>query len=325
MKAIVQDGFGATGALELREIDAPEVGDSGVLVRVRAAGVNAVDLYMMRGQPYIARPLFGWRRPKTPVRGIDVAGVVEAVGAEVTQLQPGDEIFGACRGSFAEYARSDEDHLVTKPTELTFEQAAALPVAGCTALHALRKQGDVQPGQRVLVNGAGGGIGTFAVQMAKAFGAEVTGVCSTSKVELVESLGADHVIDYTREDFAESGERYDLMLDIPGTRSLSDCRRVLTPRGTYVLIGAPTGRWVGPPKRTARAMLLSPFVGQSFRAFVSSDDRESLLAVKELVECGQVTPVIGRTYDGLAEVPDAMRHLEEGHAQGNVVITVRSE
>ena len=321
MKAIVQDDFGSPEVLELREIDAPEVGDSTVLVRVRAAGVDAADAYMMRGLPYIARPIFGLRKPKTPVRGIDVAGTVEAVGADVTQLQPGDEVFGACRGSFAEYARSDESHLVTKPAELTFEQAAALPVAGCTALHALREQGGVQAGQKVLINGAGGGIGTFAVQMAKAFGAEVTGVCSTSKVELVRSLGADHVIDYTRQDFAESGRRYDLMLDIPGTRPLSDCRRALTTRGTYVLIGAPSGRWVGPLKRGVGVMLLSPFVRQTFRTFVSSEDRECLLVLKEMVESGKLTPVIDRTY-ALSEVPDAIRYHEEGHTRGKIVISV---
>ena len=215
MKAIVQDRFGSPEDLELREIERPEVGDSTVLLRVHAAGVDAADLFMMRGLPYVARPIFGIRRPKTPVRGLDVAGVVEAVGSEVTLVKPGDEVFGVCRGSFAEFAASHEDRLAPIPAGLTFEQAAALPVAGLTALHALRDEGKVEAGQRVLINGAGGGIGSFAVQIAKAFGAEVTGVCSTSKVERVLGLGADHVVDYTREDFVASGERYDLMLDIP--------------------------------------------------------------------------------------------------------------
>ncbi len=325
MKAIVQDRFGSPEDLELREIERPEVGDSTVLLRVHAAGVDAADLFMMRGLPYVARPIFGIRRPKTPVRGLDVAGVVEAVGSEVTLVKPGDEVFGVCRGSFAEFAASHEDRLAPIPAGLTFEQAAALPVAGLTALHALRDEGKVEAGQRVLINGAGGGIGSFAVQIAKAFGAEVTGVCSTSKVERVLGLGADHVVDYTREDFVASGERYDLMLDIPGNRSVRDCRRVLTPRGTYVQIGAPSGgRLLGPLVRTARLMAYSLFVRQSLRTFVSSERRDDLLVLSGLVESGDVTPVIDRTYP-LSEVPEAMRYLEEGHAAGKLVIQVRPE
>jgi NADPH:quinone reductase-like Zn-dependent oxidoreductase len=248
--------------------------------------------------------------------------VVEAVGKNVTRFQPGDEVFGIGKGSYAEYARALEDKLAPRPANLTFEQAAAIAISGLTALQGLRDHGKVRPGQKVLVIGASGGVGTFAVQIAKAFGAHVTGVCSTTKVDMVRSIGADHVIDYTREDFAEGDQRYDLILDIGGNSSLSRLRRVLAPQGTLVIVGGEGGgRWLGGTDRQLRALMLSPFVGQKLGTFVSSENHKDMLVLKELVESGEVTPVIDRTYP-LAEVPEAIRYLEEGHAQGKVVITV---
>lgn len=322
MKAIVQDRYGSADVLRLRDIDRPELGNDDVLVRVLAAGVDPGVWHLMTGLPYLVRLGFGLRAPKTPVRGMDVAGRVEEVGENVTQFEVGDEVFGTCNGSFAEYARATEDKLALKPANLSFEQAAAVPVSACTALHALRDSGEVRAGQKVLIVGASGGVGTFAVQLAKAFGAQVTGVCSTTKLELVRSIGADQVIDYTRDDFSQMGERYDLILDIAGNRSLSLLRSALTPEGTLVIVGGEGGGpWLGGTDRQIRALILSPFVRHNLRNFISVENKGDLLVLKELIESGKVTPVIDRTYP-LREAPDAIRYLEDGHARGKVVIKV---
>jgi NADPH:quinone reductase-like Zn-dependent oxidoreductase len=323
MKAIVQDEYGSPDVLELRDIDIPEIEDDEALVRVHAAGVGRDVWHVMAGLPYPIRLAgYGLRAPKNPVIGSDVAGVVETVGNKVSRFKPGDEVFGIGIGSYAEYARAPEDKLAHKPENLTFEQAAVLAVMGSTALQALRDQGKVEPGQEVLIIGASGGVGTYAVQIAKAFGAHVTGVCSTKKVEMVRSIGADHVIDYTREDFAEGDQRYDLILDIGGNSSLARLRRVLAPKGTLVIVGGEGGgRWLGGLDRQLRALALSPFVSQKLVTFVASGNHEDLLVLKEFIESGKVTPVIDRTYP-LAEVPEAMRYLEGGHAKGKVLITV---
>lgn len=324
MKAVVQDMYGSAEVLELRDIDTPDPGPDDVLVQVCAAGVNPADWHCMTGMPYLMRLMgYGLRAPKSPVRGLDVAGRVEAVGANVTRFRPGDEVYGACDGSFAEYACGRQDRLAPKPANLTFEQAAAVPISGQTALQGLRDKGNVQEGQKALVIGAAGGVGTFAVQIAKAFGADVTGVCSTSKVDLVRSIGADAVIDYTRDDFAESGVRYDFILDTAGNRSLSHLRRALTSRGTLVIVGGERGgRWFGGfGRQILRAPMLSAFVSQKLRGLTSTERREDLEFLKELIEAGKVTPVIDRTYP-LSEAPEAIRYLEEGHARGKVVITV---
>ncbi len=326
MKAIVQDEYGeADEVLRLERIDRPEIGDEEVLVRVHAAGVDRGVWHLVTGLPYPIRIAgYGLRAPKTRVRGREVAGCVEAVGKDVTTLQPGDEVFGIGEGSFAEYARAEQDKLAPKPANLTFEQAAAVPVSGPTALQGLRDRGRVQPGQKVLVIGASGGVGTFAVQIAKAFGAEVTGVSSTTKVDMVRSLGADHVIDYTRNDITDGAQRYDVILDT-GDRSLTHLRRALTPRGTLVIVGSETGgRWLGGIDRQLRAIVLSPFVGQKLGTFVNSENAEDLTALKELIESGQVTPAIDRTYP-LSETPAAIRYMQEGHARGKVVITIAAE
>jgi NADPH:quinone reductase-like Zn-dependent oxidoreductase len=322
MKAIVQDTYGSPDILELRDIDKPAVGDGDVLVRVHAAGLDPGVWHLMTGLPLLVRIMgYGIQKPKVPVRGRDVAGRVEAVGTNVTQCRPGDEVFGICEGSFAEYASARPDKLVPKPANLTFEQAAAVPISGLTALQALRK-GKVQPGQRVMIIGAAGGVGSFAVQLAKAFGAEVTGVCSATKADLVRSIGADDVIDYTREDVADGTRHFDLILDTAGRRSLSHLRRALTPRGTLVVIGGEGGgRWLGGFDRNVRAGMLSPFVPQTLRMLTSKERNEDLQSLKELIEAGKVTPVIDRTYP-LSEAADAVRYLEEGHAQGKIVITV---
>jgi NADPH:quinone reductase-like Zn-dependent oxidoreductase len=322
MKAIVQDRYGSADVLELRDIDAPVVGDDDVLVRVLAASAHIGDWHTMTGLPYLGRMAFGLRRPKARVRGQDFAGRVEAVGTNVTQVQPGDEVFGTCDGSFAEYATARINKVAPKPANRSFAQAATVPTSGSTALQGLRDAGRVQPEQKVLIIGAGGAVGSFAVQIAKGFGDHVTGVCSTSKVDMVRSIGADEVVDYTRDDFAEKGERYDLMLDTAGNRSVSHLRRALSPRGTLVIVGAEGGgRWFGGIDRQLRALMLSPFVSQKLGTFIAKAKLEDLLALKELIEAGKVTPVIDRTYP-LSEVPEAMRHLEEGHARGKVVITV---
>lgn len=323
MKAIVQDTYGSTDVLELADIDKPEIADDEVLVRVRAAGVDRGVWHVMAGLPYPLRLAgYGLRAPKNPVPGMDLAGVVEAVGKNVTRFHPGDEVFGVGKGTFAEYTRVLERKLAPKPANLTFEQAAAVAISGSTALQGLRDYGQVQPGQKVLIIGASGGVGTYAVQLAKAFGAEVTAVCSTTKVDLVRSLGADHVIDYLRDDFAAAEQRYDVILDIGGNASLSRLRRVLSPTGTLVIAGGETGgRWLGGIDRQMRAVLLSRFVRQTLRTFVNSENHEDLIVLTGLIESGKVTPVIDRRYP-LAEAPKAIRYLLEGHARGKVVITI---
>ena len=323
MKAIVQDTYGSPDVLELRDIDKPAVGDEDVLVRVHAAGVGAAVWHLMTGLPYLVRISgYGFRKPRIRVPGTDVAGIVEAVGKQVTRFQAGDEVFGECNGSFAEYACARENKLVPKPADITFEQAAAVPDSAHTALQGLRDVGEVKPGQQVLIIGAGGGVGSFAVQIAKALGAEVTGVCSATKTDLVRSIGADHAIDYTREDFADGRQYYDVILDTAGRRSLSHLRRGLAPRGTLVIVGGEGGgRWIGGTDRQLRALMLSPFVRQNLRTFVSMPKSEGLVELKELIEAGKVTPVIDRTYP-LSEVPEAIRYWEKGHARGKVIITV---
>jgi NADPH:quinone reductase-like Zn-dependent oxidoreductase len=321
LKAIVQDRYGSPDVLRLMDIDSPVVNDKEVLVRVAAAGVNIGDWHLLRGVPYIMRVVVGLSKPKREIPGTDVAGRVEAVGGDVKQLRPGDEVFGWCEGAFAEYACAPEDNFLPKPANLTFEQSAAVGDSAFTALDAVRDQGKVQPGQEVLINGASGGVGTFAVQIAKSFGAWVTGVCSTGNMDMVRSIGADQVIDYTREDFTQSGQRYDVMLDLVGNRSLSDCRRALTRRGTYVLVGvSDLGRWFG-LARQLKVLSLSPFVRQKMRVFIVRHNREDLAALKELVETEKVTPIVDRSYK-LSEVPEALQHQGEGHAQGKIVIAI---
>jgi NADPH:quinone reductase-like Zn-dependent oxidoreductase len=316
MKAIVQDAYGSPDVLELREIVTPVVGGDEVLVRVLAAGVDQGVWHLMAGLPYLVRVAgVGLRAPKNPVRGVDVAGRVEAVGENVTRVQPGDEVFGTCRGSFAEYACARADRLVPKPSNLTFEQAAAVPVSGCTALQAVRDRGKVRPGQRVLIIGAGGGVGTFAVQLAKALGAEVTGVCSTRNVELVGALGADHVIDYTQEDFTQGGPRYDLILDNAGNHSLSALRRALAPTGRLIPNSGSAGLGT-----FITAFVSSLFLRQQGRPYLSVPKLKDLMFLKELIEAGKVTPAIDRTYP-LSDAADAFRYLGNGHARGKVVIT----
>jgi NADPH:quinone reductase-like Zn-dependent oxidoreductase len=321
MKAVINNKYGSPDGLELQEIGKPVMGDDGVLVRVQAASVNPLDWHFMRGLPYFVRLTAGLRRPKSIFLGVDVAGQVEAVGESVTQFQPGDEVFGGRDGAFAEYVGGRERNFVTKPESLTFEQAATIPIAGCTALQALRDHGQLQAGQRVLINGAAGGVGTFAVQIAKAFGAHVTGVCSARNVDLIRSIGADQVIDYTRTDFTRGGQRYDLILDAVGNRSLRALRRALTPRGALVIIGGGSGKLFGGLTLPLRALVVSRFVRQRLSFFVAKLRKEDLVVLGELVEAGKVTPVIDRTYP-LSETPEAIRHLETGHARGKVVIIV---
>jgi NADPH:quinone reductase-like Zn-dependent oxidoreductase len=319
---IANSEYGPPGDLRLQEIDRPPLDEDGILVAVRAASVNPYDWHMMRGEPYLVRLGEGFRRPKRSVRGVDMAGRVEAVGANVTQAQPGDEVFGWGRwGALADYERAGEKSCAPKPAGISFEQAAAIPTAGCTALQGLRDVGGLQPGQRALVNGAAGGIGTFAVQIAKALGAEVTGVCSTRNVDLVRSLGADRVVDYTADDFARSGTRYDVVFDLVGNRSLRDLRRATTPKGTVVLCGGGDGKWIGPMLLPLRGLAVSKFVGQQLRWFLAQLNREDLLFMSDLVGDGKLAPVVDRTYP-LREAPEAIAYLETGHARGKVVVTV---
>ena len=321
LKAIIQARYGSPDVLKLEEIDKPAVKDDEVLVRVHAAAVNIGDWHLLRGVPYVMRMVFGMRKPRREVPGIDIAGRVEAVGEGVRQLRRGDEVFGWCVGAFAEYARAPAANILPKPANLTFEQAAAVGDSAFTALDAVRDQGKVAPGHEVLINGASGGVGTFAVQIARSLGATVTGVCSTRNVDMVRSIGAEHVIDYTQEDFSQRGQRFEVMLDLVGNRSLSDCMRALTPSGTYVLVGvADLGRWFG-LARQIKALSLSPFVRRRLRVFIARHNREDLITLKELVEAGQVAPVIDQRYE-LREVPEALRHQGEGHARGKIVITV---
>jgi NADPH:quinone reductase-like Zn-dependent oxidoreductase len=322
VKAIIRDAYGSVDVLRLADIYRSVAGDADVLVRVHAAGVDQGVWHLMTGTPYVMRLAgFGIRAPKNPLLGYDVAGRVEAVGAQVTEFQTGQEVFGTCRGSFAEYAVARPDRLLSKPDNVSFEQAAAVPISGYAALQAVRQHGGVRPGQRVLIIGAGGGVGTLAVQIAKAEGAEVTGVCSASKTELVRSVGADHVIDYTREDFADGRNRYDVILDIAGNRSLSELRRALTPRGTLVIVGGEdAGNWLG-VRRQLRAAALSPFVRQKLGFFISKERRQDLEELRRLLEAGTIRPVVDRTFP-LEEVPAAIRYLRDGQARGKVVITI---
>jgi NADPH:quinone reductase-like Zn-dependent oxidoreductase len=327
MKAIRFDRYGPPDVLELRDVDMPAVGDDEVLVRVRAASVNPLDWHFMRGLPYMVRMLAGLSRPRPSAGrlGADMAGSVEAVGKNAAGFQPGDEVFGGLedRGTLAEYISVRHDGVILpKPAGLTFEQAASVPVAAVTALQALRDKGHVQPGQKVLVNGASGGVGTFTVQIAKAFGAEVTGVCSTRNVEMVASIGADRVIDYSSEDFTQARRQYDLVVDIAGNRRLAETRRVLVPKGVLVAVGGPNkGRWIGPLGRSVKIALLSPAVSQRLTFFLAHQNKTDLAVLRELLETGKVTPVVDRTYP-LSEVAEAIGCLEAGHATGKVAVTV---
>jgi NADPH:quinone reductase-like Zn-dependent oxidoreductase len=327
MKAIRYYRYGPPDVLRFEDIDMPTVGDNDMLVRVRAASVNPLDWHFMRGAPYVVRLVAGLSRPRASAGrlGADMAGSVEAVGKNVTEFRPGDEVFGGLegRGTLAEYISIPHDGVVlTKPASLTFEQAASVPVAAFTALQALRDKGRVRPGHKVLVNGASGGVGTFAVQLAKAFGAEVTGVCSTANVEMVAAIGADQVIDYTREDFTRAWRRYDLVIDIAGNRTLAETRRVLVPRGVLVGVGGPdTGRWIGPLGRSARMALLSPAVSQRMIFFLARQNKADLAVLREFAGAGKITSVVDRTYP-LSEAAEAIGYLETGHARGKVAITV---
>ncbi|MEV0593190.1 NAD(P)-dependent alcohol dehydrogenase [Nonomuraea cavernae] len=323
MKAIIQDRYGSPDVLRLEDIDRPTPGDDDVLVEVYAAGVEQGVAHLMTGLPYLVRLAFGLRAPRGRVRGRELAGRVEAVGKNVTRFRPGDEVFGMGEGTFAAYACARERKLARKPANLTFEQAAAVTISATTALLGIHDIGQVKPGQQVLVTGAGGGVGTFAVQLAKASGAEVTGVCGTAKAELVRSIGADHVIDYTREDFTNGGRRYDVIFDLAGNRPVARLRHCLTPHGTLVLGGGEGGgRWLGGMERSLGAILLSPFVGQRLRWLLAGERSEDLERLRELAEAGTITPVIGGTYP-LSEAPEALRQLAAGQAHGKLVITVR--
>jgi NADPH:quinone reductase-like Zn-dependent oxidoreductase len=326
MKAIAQDRYGDVDVLEFRDVDQPVPTDNEVLVQVHAAGLHRGDWHVMTGLPYLIRavvPTLGLRRPKTPILGMDLAGRVEAVGPNVTRFQPGDEVFGWTDGAFAEYATAPQDQLAAKPANLSFEQAAAVPISGFAAIQALRDQGQVKPGQQVLVIGAAGGVGSYAVQLAKAFGARVTGVASTTQLELVRSIGADQVIDYTRQDVTDGTRHWDLIIDTAGRRSLSQLRRALTPTGTLVIVGGEGGgRWLGGFDRNLRAVVLSRLVGQRLRMLASKPRQKDLQVMRELLEAGKLTPLIGRTYP-LGETPEAIRQMVEGRGRGGkIVITV---
>ena len=326
MQAIVQDTYGSTDVLELRDVATPAPKDGEVLVRVHAAGLDRGVWHVMTGLPYLIRvvvPTLGLRRPKVPVRGMDLAGRVEAVGGHVTRFEPGDAVFGwSDAGSYAQYVSVPEDHLAPMPATLDFEQAAAVPISGFAALQGLRDVGEVQPGQKVLVIGAAGGVGSFAVQIAKAFGARVTGVASTTQLDLVRAIGADEVIDYTRDDVTDGTRHWDLILDTAGHRSLSRLRRALSPGGTLVIVGSEgRGRWMGGFDRNLRAVALSRLVGQRLRMLASTPRQEDLQTLRELLQAGKVTPVIDRTFP-LGEVPEAIGHMVAGHGRGKVVITI---
>jgi NADPH:quinone reductase-like Zn-dependent oxidoreductase len=329
MKAVVYTDYGSPDVLEIRDIKKPVPNDDQILIKVRAVSVNPLDWHFIEGTPYIMRALgVGLRKPKDPRLGVDMAGQVEAVGKNVTQFKPGDEVFGGRNGAFAEYVCARADRAVAlKPANITFEQAASVPIAAITALQGLRDKGHVEPGQKVLINGASGGVGTFAVQIAKSFGADVTGVCSTRNLDLVRALGADHVIDYTKEDFTKGAQRYDVILDNVGIQPLSGFRRVLKPNGICVMIGGGgpnDGRWIGPMARPVKALLLSPFISQKMDMFMAKLTKDDLTILADLMQSGKVTPVIDRTYP-LSQIADAIRYLEQGHARGKVVITVAQD
>ena len=326
MKAVVYTNYGSPDVLEIRDVKEPVPNDDQVLVKVRAASLNPLDWHYMEGTPYMIRAMgAGLRKPKSPRLGVDLAGTVEAVGKNVTQFKPGDEVFGTGHGAaFAEYVCAGKTKLVLKPANITFEQAAAVPIAALTALQGLRDTGKVQPGQKVLINGASGGVGTFAVQIAKSFGADVTGVCSTKNLDLVRSLGADHVIDYTKEDFTNGAQRYDLILDNVGTQPLSGFRRALKPQGICVMIGGEgpnEGRWIGALARPVKALFLSPFVSQKMSMMLAEIRQEDLTVMRDLMAAGKVTPVVDKTYP-LSQVREAMKYLEAGHARGKVILTM---
>ena len=326
MKATVYLRYGSPDALELTEVEKPVPKDDDVLLEVRAASVNPADWHLLRGKPYIARLQLGLREPKDKVLGCDVAGRVEAVGKNVTMFQPGDEVFGSPFmhgfGAFAEYVSVSPDLLASKPANLSVEQAASVPLAASTALQGLRDHGGIEPGQKVLIIGASGGVGTFALQIARSFDVEVTGVCSTRNVEMVRSLGAERVIDYTREDFIQDERHHDLIFQLAGTLSPWECRRALTPKGTLVQIsGDSDGHWIGPMDRLIKALVLSPFVSQKMSSFTVKPNKKDLQTLKQLAEAGDLTPVIDRTYP-LAEVPEAIHYLEGGHARGKVAVTI---
>jgi NADPH:quinone reductase-like Zn-dependent oxidoreductase len=329
MKAVVYTNYGSPDVLEIRDIKKPVPNDDQVLIKVRAASINPLDWHFMEGTPYIMRALgVGLRKPKDPRLGVDMAGQVEAVGKNVTQFKPGDEVFGGRDGAFAEYvcARADRA-VVLKPANITFEEAASVPIAAITALQGLRDKGHVSAGQKVLINGASGGVGTFAVQIAKSFGADVTGVCSTRNLDLVRSLGADHVIDYTKEDFTKSDQRYDVILDNVGTQPLSGFKRVLAPKGICVMIGGGgpnDGGLIGPMARPIRALLLSPFMSQKMGMMMADLNKKDLNVLGDLMRSGKVKPVVDRTYP-LSQIADAIRYLEQGHARGKVVITIAQD
>jgi len=321
MKAIVYHSYGAPSMLQFKEIEKPTAGDNEVHIKVRAASVNPYDWHFMRGTPYGVRIIAGLRKPKFTGLGADVAGQIDAVGRNVTQFKVGDEVFGTCRGAFAEYASASESTVAMKPSNVTFEQAAAVPIAALTALQGLRDKGHMQPGQKVLVNGASGGVGTFAVQIAKSFGADVTGVCSTRNLEMVRSIGADQVIDYTQEDFTQSGQRYDLILDAVGNHSLSALKHVLNTNGICVGAGGTTDVWmIAPLTRAIKSLVISRLGSQKLVGMLAKANTEDLTILADLMQSGKVTPVIDKTYS-LSEVPEAIRYLEEGHARGKVVIT----
>ena len=324
MKAIVYRNYGSPDVLKYEEIEKPTAADDEVLIKVRAGSVNPVDFHFMRGEPFLIRPMSGLLKPRHTGVGRDVSGRVEAVGRNIIEFKPRDEVFGTCNGAFAEYACVSESALVKKPDNVTFEQAASVPVAGLTALQGLRDKGKIQPAQKVLINGASGGVGTFAVQIAKTFGADVTGVCSTGNVEMVRSIGADRVIDYTRENFTEGERRYDLILDCYATHPLSALRRVLNPKGIYVGVGGPVGSTLGILADLIKQLVLSPFMSQKFVTFMTKPNKADLNIMRELIESGKVTPVIDRRYN-LDEVPEAIRYQGEGHARGKVVITLEPE
>jgi NADPH:quinone reductase-like Zn-dependent oxidoreductase len=326
MKAVVYTDYGSPDVLQIRDIKKPVPNDNQILIKVRAASINPLDWHFIEGTPYIMRAMgVGLRKPKDPRLGVDLAGEVEAVGKNVTQFKPGDEVFGARDGAFAEYvcARADRA-VVLKPANITFEQAASVPIAAITALQGLRDKGKIQPEQKVLINGASGGVGTFAVQIAKSYGAEVTGVCSTRNLDLVRSLGADHVIDYTKEDFTKGKQRYDLILDNVGTQPLSGFRHALQPKGICVMIGGGgpnDGGLIGPLGRPVKALMLSPFISQKMSMFMAELNKKDLMILGGLMQSGKVKPVIDRTYP-LSQIAEAIRYLEQGHARGKVIITI---
>lgn len=324
MKAAVYMRYGPPDVVNIADVEKPVPKDSEVLIKVRAASLNPLDWHFIRGTPYAVRIIAGLRKPKVPRLGVDVAGQIEALGAKVSQFKLGDEVFGSCKGAFAEYVCASESELVMKPDNATFEQAASVPVAAYTALQGLRDKGHIQAGQKVLVNGAAGGVGTFAVQIAKSFGADVTGVCSTRNLDMVRSIGADRVIDYTQEDFTESAQHYDLFFDGVGNHSLSASRRVLSPKGIYVGAGGTTDNWtIRPLLRAISSLVLSMFGNQKLLIVLAKPSKQDLTWMRERIESGKITPVIDRRYN-LNEVPEAIRYLETGHARGKVIITLEN-